>query len=124
MTGRSAEIPTAIQKRCLIICLRMSLSWSMVAVVLGFDSAWGLVGSTPLALESPLRHAHFGGAAGVAGAGAGAGAGVAAGAEPAAAFGAAALLMTFSTSREAAFEAFSMSVSLGRVTTVLLFFAS
>src|SRR5260370_10485131 len=32
MIGSSAERPTAIQNRYLIACLRMSLSWSMVAV--------------------------------------------------------------------------------------------
>src|SRR3954469_25028626 len=41
MTGSRAEIPTAIQNRCLIACLRMSLSWSMVALAFGFDGFLG-----------------------------------------------------------------------------------
>src|SRR4051794_22307516 len=38
MIGSRIESPMAIQNRCLIACLRMSLSWSMVAVAFEFGS--------------------------------------------------------------------------------------
>ena len=75
MTGKSAEIPTAIQNRCLIACLRKSLSWSMVAVALGFNSTRGFAGG------GVFRSDHLAGTAGggaVAGPGGAPGAGGAA----------------------------------------------
>src|SRR5262245_8927884 len=100
MTGRSAEMPTAIQNRYLIICRRISLSWSMVSMAFvvqwmegasrGIDrqsrspaasrfETGRRIGFRPARVLAP-RAGHFGAAGGAAGAAAAGGVAAGAGA--------------------------------------------